>query len=625
MTVTQPCVSVGTGTLSPDLRVFYQYGMVLGLDDFLQEQTHNLGLDYHHERALHGYGTVYGLHVTTATPSDAPGDVTVTVEPGMAIDQRGREVTVTSAQCARLGAWLAAQEQASAGTVEGHLGSSGELVVYVVAAYAECPDDLVPLPGQPCSTSAQVQVPSRLRDAWDIDFRWAPPAMPAWDAVRKLGRLLNSIQIVPGPDLSLWSDEEAIIEAVLALPAQESVSGSPPQTPSDSPSGLVSYQLPAADADAAFDRILTTWVTQVRPQLSPDLTAPDPAWDPAVLLSSITLTPQAPFSATSPAIVSYSDPDDTGRPYLLHTALIQELRLGGQADAAAPPSPPAVVQEAVTLSSTVDSYGVPTLTAWFHLPDPVSLPPTIQVVDENGQVGAFTTEVPPGAGTGSFSDLWTLSAPSGSPPGSGFHVADGDQLAATFLGAEVLVGNSATTLAAAVAGQSFVNTTDAGDVTAYTIVQGIPSASFPFVTVSFVPNGSKSHDGPYLELWFHGQMQNVAGNFTFTVTAPSVRVFDDISGTPSGTGNLMAIGPNVWIIPIKTGLPAYLRLVFSTEQTEVEVVLTQAGTTISTPMTLADWINTSGVRYVGWEGGATMSIVSFARIAATAAEGSVGD
>ena len=83
MTVSQPCVSLGTGTLSPDLRVFYQYGMVLGLDDFLQEQTHNLGLDYHHERALHGYGTVYGLHVTTTTPADALGDVTVTVEPGI--------------------------------------------------------------------------------------------------------------------------------------------------------------------------------------------------------------------------------------------------------------------------------------------------------------------------------------------------------------------------------------------------------------------------------------------------------------------------------------------------------------------------------------------------------------
>jgi hypothetical protein len=637
VTVTQPCVSVGTGTLSPDLRVFYQYGMVLGLDDFLQEQTHNLGLNYHHERALHGYGTVYGLHVTTSTPSDAPGEVTVAVEPGMAIDQSGREVTVTSAQCARLGAWLAAQEQASAGTVEGHLGSSRELVVYVVAAYAQCPDDLVPLPGQPCSTSAQVQVPSRLRDTWDIDFRWAPPAMPAWDAVRRLGQLLNSIQIVPGPDLSLGSDEEALIEAVLALPSPQTPSGPLPETPSGSPPGPITYRLPAADADAAFDRILTAWVTQVRPQLAPDLTAPDPAWDPAVLLSAITLTLQTPFAASSPVILSHSDPDDTGRPYLLHTGLIQELRLGGQAGAA----PPALVQEAVTLSSTVDSDGVPTLTAWFHLADPVSLPPTIQVAHENGQAGGFTTEVPPGAGTGSFSEVWTLSAPPGSPPGSGFTVADGDQLAATFPGTEVRVGNSATTLAAAVAvaGQGFLNTTGLGDVTAYTTVRASPTASVPFVTASYIPvNGSNT---AYLELWFHLQPQGARENIFVTLTDLSVQVVNDVNNTPiypvaGESANPTSPAENVWRIAWNpsfqknAGSPARLRLSFSTEKTSVNVAalapigLPRLGrpAALESPITLAEWINTSGIRYVGWEGA---TIVSFARIAVSPSEGSVGD
>jgi len=599
MTVTQPCVSLGTGTLSPDLRVFYQYGMVLGLDDFLQEQTHNLGLDYHHERALHGYGTVYGLHVTTTTPPDALDDVTVTVEPGMAVDQWGREVTVPTAQCARLGAWLATQGPA---TVEAHLGSSGELVVYVVAAYAECPDNLVPVPGQPCSTSSQVQVPSRLRDAWDIELRWAPPAMPAWDTVRRLGQLLSSIQIVPGPDLSLASDEEAIIEAVLALPS--------PQTPSGSPPGPVSYQLPADAASAAFDRILTVWVTQVRPQLAPDLTAPDPAWDAAVLLSAITFTPQLPFPAGGPVIVSYSDPDDTGRPYLLHTELIQELRLGGQAGVAPPPP----VQEAVTLSSTVDSNGEPTLSAWFHLPEPVSLPPAIQVADQNGQTGAFSTEAAPG--TGPFSDLWTLSA-----PGPGFTVTDGDQLAATFPGSTVLVGNSATTLAAAVAGQGLLNTTAADDVTAYTTVRGSPPASVPFVTVSYVPFSDSRR--AFLELWFHPQPQGVAENLTVTISSPSVQVFNDLTNQrvfpqPNSQGPTR-INENVWAIewPALEKLPSalYLRLVFSTELTRLDFVPAPPpgsfGATLPIPLTLADWINATGVRFVGWEGA---TIESFARI-----------
>jgi hypothetical protein len=598
MTVTQPCVSVGTGTLSPDLRVFYQYGMVLGLDDFLQEQTHNLGLDYHHERALHGYGTVYGLHVTTTTPPDALDDVTVTVEPGMAVDQWGREVTVPTAQCARLGAWLAAQGQAAA---EAHLGSSGELVVYVVAAYAECPDNLVPLPGQPCSTSSQVQVPSRLRDAWDIELRLAPPAMPAWDAVRRLGQLLGSIQIVPGPDLSLASDEEAIIEAVLALPT--------PPTPSGSPPGPVTYQLPTDAASAAFDRILTVWVTQVRPQLAPDLTAPDPAWDPSVLLSAITFTPQMPFPANGPAILSHSDPDDTGRPYLLHTGLIQELRLGGQADFA--PAPP--VQEAVTLSSTVDSDGEPTLSAWFHLPEPVSLRDAIQVVDQNGQTASFSIDVNE---AGLFKDLWTLYAPQGSPSDPGFTVADGDQLAATFPGSTVLVGNSGT-LATAIAGQGFLNTTDAGDVKAYTTIRGTPPASVPFVTVSYVPV-----ETAHLELWFHPRPQGVADNLNIAVKSPSVKVLREPDGLqlfPHSNQVPTQLAENVWIIPLKDleleGFPTYLRLVFSTEDTQLDLVTVPPpgsfGAMLPIPLTLADWIKATGVRFVGWEGA---SIEAFARI-----------
>jgi len=598
---TQPCVSIGTGTLSPDLRVFYQYGMVLGLDDFLQEQTHNLGLDYHHERALHGYGTVYGLGVTTSTPSDAPADVTVTVEPGMAVDQSGREVTVPTAQCARLGAWLAAQEEASAGTVEANLGVSGELVVYVVAAYAECPDDLVPLPGQPCSTSSQVQVPSRLRDAWDIELRWAPPAMPAWDVTRELARLLNSVEIVPGLDPAL-SSEETLIDAVLALPSLQTPSDGPSDGPSDAPSGSppapVTYQLPADEADDAFGRILTVWVTQVRPQLPPDLTAPDPSWDPSVLLAAITCYPQLPFSAANPVITSYSEPDDTGRPYLLHTGLIQELRLGGAAGPAAPP----VVPEAVTLSATADNSGVPTLLAWFHLAQ-VSLPAAIDVVTDSGQAGAFTAT----SGT-TFSATWTLTAP------EGFTVADGDVLAATFPGAQVMAGDSATTLAAALAGQSYLDATSTGDLTAYAPVRvqavpPAPPASVPFVTVTYVPSSTA---GAYLELWFHPQPTGLAENVTL-LSRPTVQVVSDLTGTWPGGAASPAPQPtaqhNIWTIAagvLKPEPPVYLRLLFLPEEIQVSTPLGS--------MSLADWIAKSGLRYVGWDG---KTIVSFIRIGTT--------
>jgi hypothetical protein len=598
---TQPCVSPGTGTISPDLRVFYQYGMVLGRDDFLQEQAHNLGLDYHHERALHGYGTAYGLHVTASTPVDAQDDVTLTVGPGMAIDQWGREITVPSAQCARLGAWLAAQEEARPGTIAANLGPSGELVIYVVAAYAECPDDLVPLPGQPCSTSAQAQVPSRLRDAWDIELRWAPPPMPSWDVIRQLAALLNSVEVVPGLAPSL-SSEHAIIEAVLALTSSA--------IPSDAPSMPGPYQLPQETADEAFDRIFTVWVTQVRPQLAPDLTAPDPAWDPSILLSAVTVLPELPFLVASPVISWYSDPDGTGRPYLLQTELIQELRLGetGVSPAAVP-----LVRPAVTLSATADLTGAPTLTAWFHLGPPVSLPGTINVADansadQNAAAVQFTTT--PVSGT-LFSQVWILSPP------ADYTVNDGDQLAATFPGTGVTVGDSGTTLAAAVAGLGFLDTTSTGDVTVYAAVPvPAPQGSTEFVTVTYVPTPA----GSTLQMWFHLDRAGLAGGVIMVM--PELEVWEDEPPVrrlyPPTAGPIpkpTEVAPNIWSIPLSEFKPptttAYLRLMFTTQGTTVHATQVDPK---GQPVPLADWIAFSEQRYLGWE---TNVIVSYALIPPT--------
>ena len=115
-------------------------------------------------------------------------------------------------------------------------------------------------------------------------------------------------------------------------------------------------------------------------------------------------------------------PDDAGRPFLLSTELIQELRLGGQS---ANPAPP-LVQEAVTLGATATSDGTPTLTAWFHLGQPVSLPSAITVTDDSGVSQSFT--VSSGPSSPAFSEESALSPP------AGYTVADGAQLVAQFPG-----------------------------------------------------------------------------------------------------------------------------------------------------------------------------------------------
>ena len=50
--------------LDPLKRVCYSTGLVLGVDEFRQEQEYFLAKDRLHQRALHGYGTVCGLKVS---------------------------------------------------------------------------------------------------------------------------------------------------------------------------------------------------------------------------------------------------------------------------------------------------------------------------------------------------------------------------------------------------------------------------------------------------------------------------------------------------------------------------------------------------------------------------------
>ena len=75
--VMRRCVPASTGGLSPDLRVNYQFGLVLGVDEFEQEGLYLRERDERATRSLHGYGTAVGLHVTAARPVVAPDDVEV--------------------------------------------------------------------------------------------------------------------------------------------------------------------------------------------------------------------------------------------------------------------------------------------------------------------------------------------------------------------------------------------------------------------------------------------------------------------------------------------------------------------------------------------------------------------
>jgi hypothetical protein len=208
--------------LSPNKRVNYTFGMVLGVDDFRQEQEH---FEWKHRLSnllLHGSGTVCGLGVTTQDAGG--GDVDVRVAPGYAVSPHGRWVWVERALCARLGEWVSknsAQQSPPAG--------AGPQTVYVRLCYAECPVDVVPIAGAPCADAEDTRAPSRVLETARAEFSWEPPDMHAEWHYREFGGLLGRVEVA-GEFLSP-DDSERFLEAVRALGQVLGGETSPPTSP----------------------------------------------------------------------------------------------------------------------------------------------------------------------------------------------------------------------------------------------------------------------------------------------------------------------------------------------------------------------------------------------------------
>jgi hypothetical protein len=327
--------SPATGELSADLRLNYEYGMVLGVDDFRQEQHYFLEKNYLHHRALHGYGTIAGLHVAAESSDSAEpatsDDVTVKVEPGLAIDQLGRGFQVATDQCARLGIWLHDEDQRDTddsrihGRIDERLrkGPAGltELTVYVVAQYDESSEGSMPVGRQSVGDDQQPDMPSRVRDRAAIDFRWTPPRMTAWRLSQGLAPLLANVngfdeagrtrltedfgRLVRGLDdddrASLIGYFEQLVEELLA----------PLSIFSESPFRSV-------------DETLARWVTEIRPHLLGGSIHPtDAKRDPAILLASLKFLAGPPSDSRPVRVELREQPENSHRPLLVNTQLTQ--------------------------------------------------------------------------------------------------------------------------------------------------------------------------------------------------------------------------------------------------------------------------------------------------------------
>lgn len=181
--------------------VNYTAGMILGVDDFTQEFAYLAGRNRWLARDALGYGTISGLSIEIE--EDTKEGFRVLVNPGVALSPRGQLICVPSAQCAFLDQWLAAADQTELDKRITRKNTSppssppleDELTLYVVLCYRDCPDDQVPIPGEPCRSEDELTAPSRIKDDFSLELRYDAPRQAEEKAVRDYVEWLRQIKL----------------------------------------------------------------------------------------------------------------------------------------------------------------------------------------------------------------------------------------------------------------------------------------------------------------------------------------------------------------------------------------------------------------------------------------------
>ncbi|WP_128003388.1 hypothetical protein [Piscinibacter defluvii] len=308
----------GAGSVAVDdgKRVNYVQGMLLGVDDFVQEQAYHRARQHELARELLGYGTVRGLRVTV----DA-GTARVRVTPGMAWTPSGAPVCVGSEQCCDINAWLASHRDAVRAAFGSPAPSPAPLTLHVVLSYRDCAVDAVPIPGEPCRSDDDLSAPSRLADGFRLELRLDAPPQREEMAVRDFADWIARVPVDTGSP----PQGEADFLAALRAAAMAWLAPTSPPPPEDFMLGLPPPGLETTDS--LLRAALRLWTTELRPLwrarfgCGPGATAPGGA-DDAVLLATLQLQ-VAPEDLQ--VVLASIVLDESRRPVLLSLRMVQEL------------------------------------------------------------------------------------------------------------------------------------------------------------------------------------------------------------------------------------------------------------------------------------------------------------
>lgn len=260
-------------SLRPAKRVHYSRGMVLGVDEFRQEQAYFLARGRSHNQFLHGFGTVCGLQVFHRA---ADTDIEIGVTPGMAIDLLGREILLPGPQphCARLITWLKRPDHAAAVHALLDEANGDPLPIYVVLCYKEQATDPQLQHRGPCDFETEAFLPSRYEDGFELKFSLHRPYNPDYE--KRLGHLFRHIRYAEESN-PFNLTEEAFLALVRKLGDVEAL----PDLTQDALSALVHasddidvaqaedgeiiLHVPARDATVWMEKAYRIWVTEICP------------------------------------------------------------------------------------------------------------------------------------------------------------------------------------------------------------------------------------------------------------------------------------------------------------------------------------------------------------------------
>ncbi len=316
--------------------VNYTLGMLLGVDDFRQEFAYLSGRDKRLARDAVGYGTLSGLGL--AVQMDA-GRVRVAVGAGTAVTPRGEMVCVRPSQCAYLDDWF----KANAAKIVETAGSAPQqrASLYVVLCYHACESDVVPFPGESCRSDRELTIHSRITDSFHLELRPTAPKQLEEDNLREFVAWLRKFPVSGTNAATLGDFEKAVRKAIQEVPPDDGVAPRKELIDVQFDTGAHALNLDPLILREYLRIAFRVWVTDVRPRIhalcpsdgcsccGSGRDAPRP--DECVLLGRLSVPVVKASSGDweiDQASASKTELDESQRPYVMHTRMLQEMLLG---------------------------------------------------------------------------------------------------------------------------------------------------------------------------------------------------------------------------------------------------------------------------------------------------------